>query len=128
MKHWKSILLLALVFLAGIGVGALAMRVAVRRAVQQAVGHPERVQLLAEHNLARKLRLDEVQRGQLHEIMTGARGQLRDIRHDFQPKILAVTHETEAKITALLTPEQRAHFEKMKKEDRLLAPLLKTAP
>ncbi len=128
MKHWKSILLLALVFLAGIGVGALAMRVAVRRAVQQAVGHPERVQLLAEHNLARKLRLDEVQRGQLHEIMTGARGQLRDMRHDFQPKILAVTHETEAKITALLTPEQRAHFEKMKKEDRLLAPLLKTAP
>ena len=125
MKHWKSILLLGLVFLAGIGVGALGVRVAVRRAVQQAVAHPERVHLLAEHNLARKLRLDEAQRGQLHEIMTAARGQLRELRRDFQPKLSAVTQDTEEKISALLTPEQLARFKKIKKEDRLLFPLVK---
>lgn len=128
MKHWKSILLLVLVFLAGIGVGALGVRVAVRRAVQQAVAHPERVQLLAERNLARKLRLDEAQRGQLHEIMNSARGQLRDLRRDSQPKLVAVTHDAEEKISALLTPDQLAHYKKLRKEERVLFPPLRLPP
>lgn len=122
MKNWKSILLLALVFLAGIGVGALGVRVAVRHAVQQAMTHPERMQLQVEHNLARKLKLDDKQRNQLHDLMTDARGQLRELRRDFQPKVFTVTQETEEKISALLTPEQLAHFKKMKKEERLLFP------
>ncbi len=127
-KNWKSILLLGLVFLAGIGVGALGVRVAVRRAVQSAVAHPERGQLMAEHGLARKLRLDETQIRQLHQIMTDARGQLRDLRRDFQPKILTVTRDTEKKIAALLTAEQLARYEKIKKEDRLLFPGLRPLP
>jgi Spy/CpxP family protein refolding chaperone len=128
MKNWKSILLLVLVFLAGIGVGALGVRVAVRRAVQLALAHPERGQLQTERSLAKKLWLDETQRQQLHKIMTEARGQLRDLRRDFQPQILAVTQAAEKKIAGLLTAEQLTRYEKIKKEERGLFPGVRPAP
>ena len=90
MKHWKSILLLALVFVAGTGVGAFGMRLATRRAVQQAIAHPEHAQALVEYRLGRKLNLDESQRQKVREILTVARGKLKDLRHDFQPQMAAV--------------------------------------
>ena len=65
MKQWKSILLLGLVFFAGLAVGVVGARLAVRRAVQQAIIHPEKAQSLVEHNLTRRLRLDPGQQAQI---------------------------------------------------------------
>ena len=51
MKTLKLVLLLALVFLAGAVVGVVGTRAVVRRVVQQAMLHPERVQNLMERRL-----------------------------------------------------------------------------
>ena len=118
MKNWKSILLLGLVFLAGAITGAVGTRAFVRRAVQQAVAHPEKVQAAMEQNLTGKLRLDNGQQAKLHEIMTESRLQVRELRKDFQPQLLAVIHGTDGKISALLAPEQLARYEKLKVADR----------
>ena len=118
MKNWKSILLLGLVFFAGAMAGVVGTRTFIRRAVQQAVAHPEKVQAAMEQNLTRKLRLDRGQQAQLHEIMTESRTQMRELRKDFQPQLLAVIHGTDGKISALLKPEQLARYEKLKREER----------
>ena len=114
MKNWKSILLLALVFLAGMAVGVVGTRIAVRHAVQQAVGHPERAQLVMERVLTRRLGLDREQQRQLHAILTETREQMTALRKEYQPRTSALLHDTDQKISALLTPEQQTRYEKIK--------------
>jgi len=109
MKQLKSILLLALVFLAGLTAGVVGTRVMVRHLVQQALTHPERTQSLMERNLARRLRLDND--------MADAGGHLTDLRKEFQPQAAEVFHDTDQKITALLTPEQQARYDKFKERN-----------
>jgi hypothetical protein len=114
MRNWKSVLLLVLVFLAGIAVGVVGTRAVVRRVVQQALVHPERVQSLLERNLTRRLRLDNEQQVKLHAILTDTRSQMTDLRKEFQPQAAAVLQDTDKKISALLTPDQQARYEKFK--------------
>jgi hypothetical protein len=114
MKTWKILLLLALVFFAGLAVGVVGTRIAVRRVVQQALVHPERTQLLMEHNLTRRLRLDADQQEKLHAILTDTRGQLTALRKEFQPQAAQVLQDTDSKITAILTPSQQARYDKIK--------------
>src|SRR5580692_2942488 len=112
MKNWKSILLLALVFFAGLAVGVVGRLFVVRRGVQQAIAHPERVQSFMERNLTRRLRLDNDQQVKLHDILTDTRGQLTDLRKQFQPQAAEVLTGADKKISALLTPEQQARYDK----------------
>jgi hypothetical protein len=114
MKNWKSILLLALVFLAGLAVGVVGTRVVVRRVLQQAIAHPERVQTFVERDLTRKLRLDNGQQASLHGILTNTRAQLQALRQQYQPQATAAFLGADEKITALLTPEQQARYAKWK--------------
>jgi hypothetical protein len=128
MKVFKSLLLLALVFFAGIVIGVVGTRVVVRHAVQQAVLHPERVQAVIERNLARRLRLDGGQQAKLHEILSEAHGQLKDLRREYQPQVIVVVSHTEQQIDAILTPGQQARFEKLKEENRPLLRAIRQTP
>lgn len=116
MKRWKSILLLVLVFFAGIAVGVVGTRAVVRHAVQTAIVHPEKVQAIMERNLTRRLRLDNEQQVKLHAILTDTRTQLTDLRKQFQPQAATILHDTDQKISALLTPEQQSRYEKIKEK------------
>ena len=120
MKIFKSILLLALVFFAGIVIGVVGERIVIRRIVQQAVLHPERAQLLIERNIARRLQLDGQQRIKLHQILTDAHGQLLDLRREYQPQVVVVVSNAEQQIDAMLTPEQAERFERLKEQNRPL--------
>jgi len=117
MKNWKSLLLLALVFLAGIAVGVIGTRVAIHRVMQQAIAHPERVQAVMERALTHRLRLDTDQQAKLHTILTDMRGQLRQVRQQVQPQTTLIVSNTDEKISALLTPEQQARYQKLKEQD-----------
>jgi hypothetical protein len=128
MKVFKSLLLLALVFFAGIVIGVVGTRVVVRHAVQQAVLHPERVQVVIERNLARRLRLDGGQQAKLHEILSEAHGQLKDLRREYQPQVIVVVSHTEQQIDAILTPGQQARLEKLKEENRPLLRAIRQTP
>lgn len=128
MKHWKSIVLLALVFLAGAAVGVVGTRSAVRRAVKQAIAQPENVQSLLERNLTRKLRLDPDQEAKLHGVLTEARGRLRDLRQAWQPQAAVVFRGADTKILALLTPAQQTRYEQLKAAERPLLQAWRTEP
>jgi hypothetical protein len=114
MKNWKSLLLLLLVFTAGLAVGVAATRLVVRRTVQQALVHPERAQAFVEHNLTRRLRLDHEQQIEVHSILSAARGQLVDLRKQFRPQAALVLSNADQKISAVLTPEQQARYARLK--------------
>jgi Spy/CpxP family protein refolding chaperone len=116
MKNWKSILLLVLVFCAGLAAGIVGTRIFVRRAVQQAMVHPEKMQILMERNLTRRLQLDNGQQAKLHAVLTDTRQQLNDLHKQYQPQAVELWRGTDSKISAFLTPEQQAKFEKMKEQ------------
>ena len=114
MKNWKSLLLLGLVFAAGVAVGVVGTRIAVRHLVQRAINHPEQAHNLVERELAWKLHLDKTQRTQVHAILGDMRNQLKEIRQQVQPQSLVVMSNANARITALLNPDQQARFSNFK--------------
>ena len=120
MKTFKSLLLLALVFVAGIAMGVIGTRLVVRHMVQIAVTQPDEIQSLLERNLARKLRLEPGQQLKLREILTQTHTKMADLRHEYRPQMLLILTGADNRITEMLTPQQRARYEKMKAENRAL--------
>jgi Spy/CpxP family protein refolding chaperone len=118
MKTFKLLLLVTLVFLAGVTAGVVGTRIAIRHWVNTAIQRPQNVQLFLERNLRWQLGLDARQRVQVHQILTDARGQLRELRQQYRPQVTAVVTNTEAQISAILTPEQQMRFEQMQQENR----------
>ena len=128
MKTWKAILVLGLVFFAGIVLGVVGTRVVVRRLVQQAIEHPERVQVLIERNLTRKLRLDGEQALQLETILTDTHTELHALRAQYQPQAADIFRKADARIIKLLTPEQLTRYEKFKAENPMLGRVMQSGP
>ena len=114
MKVWKSLLLLTLVFVAGVAVGIVGTRVFVRQVVQAAIVHPERAQMTVERNFTWRLQLDTDQQTKLHSIMADTRKQLAVLRRQYQPQVTNVLRDADQKISALLDPGQQARYDKIK--------------
>jgi hypothetical protein len=121
MKNWKSILLLLLVFFAGLVVGVVGTRIAVRHFVQRAILQPERVQLFVERDLSWKLGLDRSQRVKLHEILSDSRVQLREVRQQIQPQTALIFSNANTQIIAMLTPDQQVAYDRFKSSNLLLS-------
>ena len=60
--------------------------------------------------MTKKLELTEQQRGQVEQIMTDYRGRMDGLRSQME----ALRKEKHEKISAVLTPEQKEKFDKMK--------------
>jgi len=120
MKTLKLLLLIALVFLAGVAAGVVGTRIVIRHWINTAVQRPQNFQMLLERNLRWRLHLDAHQRVEVHRILTSARFQLRDLRQEYRPQVVAVLTNTEAQISAVLTPEQEARFEQIQRENQRL--------
>jgi hypothetical protein len=121
MKQWKSILLLIIVFCAGVAAGVVGTRTAMRHFMRQAMSQPERAQNFVERDLAWKLHLEQPQRVKLHEVLVETRGQLHDLRQQIQPQTILIVSNANAQIAAMLTPEQQAVFEQFKQDNILFA-------
>jgi hypothetical protein len=117
MKNFKLILLLALVFLAGVVAGVVGTRAVVRRIVNEAAVHPERVQAVIERSLTLRLRLDNEQQAKLHGILSDTHDQLKDLRREYGPQFTLIISNANGQITAMLTPEQQARYEALKQKN-----------
>jgi Spy/CpxP family protein refolding chaperone len=120
MKNFKSILLLALMFLAGVVIGVVATRSVVRHVMREAILHPEKAQAIMERNFTRRLRLDDGQQVKLHQILSDAHGQLKDLRQQYRPQLVEIFSNANGQIIALLTPEQQRRFERLQLENHPL--------
>jgi len=122
MKYLKPIVLLLLVFMAGISVGVVGTRYEIRRSIRQAVRQPELVRLRIERDLTRELALDPAQQTKLDEILVDTQQQVTIARQERLPRFRAILAETQKRISEILTPEQRQKFEKIQAEYGLFAP------
>jgi len=120
MKTFKLIVLLALVFLAGAVAGVVGTRMVVRHELHQAILHPDRVQIMVERRLTRQLQLDGGQQAKLHDILSGTHTQLMELRREYGPQFVLILNNANDQITAILTPEQRARFEELKRRNHVL--------
>jgi hypothetical protein len=128
MSKLKPILALLLVFLAGIALGVVGTRIAVRSVVAQILAEPQKFRERVEFNLSRKLKLDPAQRRKLHQILVESQGQLRAVRMKTQPQISSITSNALAQFSAILTPAQQEEFEKFREKNRRLLPLPLAGP
>ena len=120
MKTLKPLVLLSLVFVAGIVVGVIGTRAVVRHVISSIVANPDLVWTRIERALAADLKLNPEQRATVHQILSETHDQVRSLRTEYQPRFVPVIEKARAEIAAALTPEQRAKFDKMLKEKERL--------
>ena len=120
MKHLKPILLLLLVFVAGMGVGVAGTRAVVRHFIRQAVANPDFVRLRIERELTRKLKLDAVQQMQVRQILVQGQREIQQLRSEYQPRFAAIVDQANTGISTLLTPGQQTKFAQMRADSQAL--------
>lgn len=123
MKALKPILVIGLVFVAGIVVGVFGTRAVFRRAVEQMAANPamaeERMVQAREHmekGLIQRLDLTPEQQAKVHEIFLESGKQLRELRGEFQPRVQEIMRNAHQQIAATLTPEQREKYQRLSRE------------
>ena len=120
MKKTKPILLLALVFFAGVAVGVVGTRGVLRNMMHHWAKDPAAIRDRIEKDLVSRLDLTPEQQKQVHEIMMRSHEQLRQLRSEFGPRFMEITKKSEGDISALLTPEQQTKYKKMLEERKQL--------
>jgi hypothetical protein len=120
MKTFRLLLLVGLVFLAGVVAGVVGTRIAVRHWMHLAIRRPQMVQSLIESRLKWRLQLDANQQAQVHQILSEAHSQMNALRQEYHPQAVLIVSNADAKISALLTPAQQKQFEKLKQRNRAL--------
>jgi hypothetical protein len=125
MTTLKSILLLALVFTAGLVIGTVGTRSLERRALRQSLVNPEKMQIAMELRVDRRLQLNNDQQARVHDILAIAHLQLREIRLKSRPEIELVASNANRQISALLNPNQLERYEKLKAESTPILPFLR---
>jgi hypothetical protein len=124
MKILKILILLGLVFSAGVIAGVAGTRFAVKKVVEQATRKPEVVRAKLEVELARQLKLTPEQRPMVHEIVGRGFEEIQQLRRDFQPKFGAILKRSEREIREVLDERQKVKLDLMLKKRPPQAPAL----
>jgi hypothetical protein len=122
MNRWLAIISVTALLLSGISIGAFGFLLYHHHL---AAGHGFDPQMpmmpppgiLLDH-LDERLGLSADQRKQIAVILEESRQRSEEIRQEIRPRLEKQIEETHMKIAALLTPEQRATFEALQREQR----------
>jgi Spy/CpxP family protein refolding chaperone len=118
MKILKPLIVLLLVFVAGVAVGTIGTRLATRRTIREALVHPEKVREKVQRDLVRRLELNAEQQKKVDAVMMQTQDKLKDLRQKNQPEFFQIMSNAQAEISATLTPEQRELFQQYRQENR----------
>lgn len=106
-----AVIVVALTFVAGIAVGMFSAHVMVLRGGHGTPPFPTKVMV---NRLDRHLDLTDVQRVKVQEIIERRHARIAETWSSVRPKVSEEIARTNAEIDAVLTPEQRQKFAKMK--------------
>jgi hypothetical protein len=116
MKYLKPIIVLVLVFIAGISVGVVVTRTIIKRDIRRAIVQPELVRLRIERELTRELVLNAAQQRKLDEILITMQQEIAKARKEGQPRLRPILAGAQQRLNEILTPEQQEKFEKYQAE------------
>lgn len=114
MIRLKSIFALVAVFLAGLLIGVVGTRMAIRQTVRTALNQPDRIWARFERRLASDLDLTPEQRVKAEEIFATARQDLVKLRSEVRPRYRQILEKAQDDLAVLLTPEQREKMERVR--------------
>ena len=120
MSKAKPILVLCLVFAAGIAVGVIGTRIVVRQTIQKIARNPDLMRERIERDITARLELSSDQQSKVHTVLLKSQHDVQQLRRDFQPRFIEIMDRTEHEIADTLTPDQREKFENLLKEKRPL--------
>ena len=107
MKYLKPVALLLLVFIAGICVGVVGTRIAIKRYIRQAIRQPELIRLRVERDLNRELNLTPDQQQKLDDILLNLQQDIARARAERQPKARVLFADAQRRFSEILTPDQQ---------------------
>jgi Spy/CpxP family protein refolding chaperone len=111
---FKPWLVLALIFLAGVGTGIL-----LTVGLGPHFMHPPGPQMMKRHwmsHLTEKLGLTADQQAKIEPIVTDATNQLEALHHDETDRASKIMESVNSQISALLTPDQQAKLQQLESE------------
>ena len=106
-----AIVVVLLTFIAGVMVGVFASHMIILRGAHGAALFPTKAMV---NRLDRRLDLTDAQRAQVEQIIRRSHARIDGIWDDVHPRIHAELEQANKEISRILTPEQRAKFERMK--------------
>ena len=119
MKRSTLISYLALVFAAGIGVGALGFRLATVASVSAkapAPRTPEEFRKAYTHEMTQRLGLSSEQVDKLSTILDGTGARMRELRDRMRPEMKVIQEDQVKEINGILTAPQQTEYAKMREE------------
>lgn len=112
MKKWQAMLLVVLIFAAGMACGAGVAVGVVRNRVRKAVrGGPDAMRGLVLRRMTRELKLTDAQRVQAEAALLEAQGRMVRLRATYQPEVEQIVADGIERMKPHLTAEQNARLE-----------------
>lgn len=106
-----AVVVVLLTFIAGVMVGVFASHMMILHGGHGATLFPTKAMV---NRLDRRLDLTDAQRAQVEQIIRRSHARIDGIWDDVHPRIHAELDQANKEISRILTPEQRAKFERMK--------------
>lgn len=106
-----ALLVVLLTFTAGVMVGVFASHMMILRGGHGAPLFPARAMA---NRLDRRLDLTDAQRAKVEQIIRRSHDRIDGMWNDVRPRMREEIDRANAEISAILTPEQRAKFERLK--------------
>lgn len=118
MSPWRARMAVLGVFFLGLLSGIFVARLYVLHMENEIFNAPDPMAQVIIRRLDQQLDLTDQQKEQIHEIVLAGRTEVVLMQKDFLPKIVAIVDRGSEKVRQVLTPEQRAKFDKITREKR----------
>lgn len=118
MKRWVALCAVLAVFVVGIVVGVLSTHLFYAHQLR----NPQQLGALGARlftdSLERRLDLNPEQKREIEQIVRQSRQEAQVLRQETLPRVLDLVERTADRIEEVLTPEQRAEFERLRRRHR----------
>jgi Spy/CpxP family protein refolding chaperone len=121
VNRWRVILAAAVIFLAGVGTGAVVVRTYAPKIVKRThvspplpIGHDRRQEYISK--LDRELQLTPEQRTQVEGILADSQERMKEMWAPLEPQVKEEYKRTRREISEILNPEQQAKMKQWRKD------------
>lgn len=118
MNRGVAILAVCALFLSGVAIGAVGMFLYVHQVVRSGEPRFDSDRVMRRGHLVQELDLSDEQHAQVRAILEESWREGAEMRRKMRPEVEALMGRTRAAIEEVLTPEQLAKFEQMRRLDR----------
>lgn len=120
MRRWTALLAATALLLVGVLLGVLATHLFYLQRARQPGGLARLGTRLMLIKLDHDLDLKPAQRQEVERILADVQGEFAEVRREMAPRLLATLDRSHDRIAAVLDPEQREKFERLRAGHRAL--------